>query len=195
MPGDRRRGRGALPSPRVGRKSRWATGGPRWMAIPDARFGGGGTELGLQTASLTSIADLAGHSRVGRSARSLTHLVAPRLPAPAAWTGLPGRRSVLVGAEDVRRRAGVADRRGRIEIAQGDGELAIREEAFHVVDPLGAGLDIDQPSKRAALDAVRRQLIGVGIRRDTGSGSAMSWGSVASSRGRSDGPVDSGAGD
>jgi hypothetical protein len=32
--GATRRGRGALPSPRVGRKSRRATGGPRWMAIP-----------------------------------------------------------------------------------------------------------------------------------------------------------------
>jgi hypothetical protein len=31
--GATRRGRGALPSPRVGRKSRRATGGPRWMAI------------------------------------------------------------------------------------------------------------------------------------------------------------------
>src|SRR5207342_248326 len=38
--GDRRRGRGALPSPRVGRMSRRATGGPRWMAIPACRKAG-----------------------------------------------------------------------------------------------------------------------------------------------------------
>src|SRR3954463_13247698 len=31
-----RRGRGALPSPRVGRTSRRVTGGPRWMTV--ARF-------------------------------------------------------------------------------------------------------------------------------------------------------------
>src|SRR6187551_1226936 len=34
-PTGNRRGRGALPSPRVGRMSRRATGGPRWMAIRD----------------------------------------------------------------------------------------------------------------------------------------------------------------
>src|SRR5687768_12632012 len=45
-----RRGRGALPSPRVGRRSRRATGGLRWMAITASNRG---TELGLQTASLT----------------------------------------------------------------------------------------------------------------------------------------------
>ena len=39
MTGDRRRGRGALPSPRVGRMSRRATGGPRWMAISEVHFG------------------------------------------------------------------------------------------------------------------------------------------------------------
>jgi hypothetical protein len=39
--GATRRGRGALPSPRVGRKSRRATGGPRRMAIPARRFGAG----------------------------------------------------------------------------------------------------------------------------------------------------------
>ena len=39
MAGDRRRGRGALPSPRVGRMSRRATGGPRWMAIPVGAVG------------------------------------------------------------------------------------------------------------------------------------------------------------
>ena len=40
--GNRRRGRGALPSPRVGRMSRRATGGPRWMAIPDRPQGRAG---------------------------------------------------------------------------------------------------------------------------------------------------------
>jgi hypothetical protein len=39
--GATRRGRGALPSPRVGRKSRRATGGPRRMAIPARSFGAG----------------------------------------------------------------------------------------------------------------------------------------------------------
>ena len=45
-------GAGALPSPRVGRMSRRATGGPRWMAIA-APLRRCGTELGLQAASLT----------------------------------------------------------------------------------------------------------------------------------------------
>jgi hypothetical protein len=49
--GATRRGRGALPSPRVGRKSRRATGGPDGWPSPSAQVGG--TELGLQTASLT----------------------------------------------------------------------------------------------------------------------------------------------
>jgi hypothetical protein len=50
--GATRRGRGALPSPRVGRMSRRATGGPRRMAIGRRREPAV-TELGLQTASLT----------------------------------------------------------------------------------------------------------------------------------------------
>jgi len=108
-----------------------------------------------------TVVDLAGHSGVGRSARSLMHFECAR-------SRRNGRGLVLVGAEDVRRRAGVADRRGRIEVTQRDRVFAIREEAFHVVDPLGAGLDVDHPPKRAALDAVRRQLIGVGLRRNDG---------------------------
>src|SRR5439155_26884993 len=47
-----RRGRGALPSPRVGRMNRRATGGQRWMAITASNRG---TELGLQAASLARI--------------------------------------------------------------------------------------------------------------------------------------------
>src|ERR1044071_9729700 len=42
-------GKGALPSPRVGRMSRRVTGGLRWMAIA-VPFRRGGTELGLQAA-------------------------------------------------------------------------------------------------------------------------------------------------
>ena len=93
-----------------------------------------GTELGLQTASLTPRAD-------GASAN------------PVAGAVL-----VLVGAEDVRRRAGVADRRRRLEVAQGDRHLAVGEQALDVVDALAARLDLDQAPERAALDAVRRQV-------------------------------------
>ena len=70
---------------------------------------------------------------------------------------------VLVGAEDVGGDARVADRRRGLEVAEGDRDLAVREEALHVVDPLGAHLHVDQAPKRAALDAVRRQVKGVDI--------------------------------
>jgi hypothetical protein len=55
------------------------------------------------------------------------------------------------------------------EVAERDErDLAIREEALHVVDPLGAHLHVDQAPKRAALDAVRRQVKGVELERDDG---------------------------
>ena len=76
------------------------------------------------------------------------------------------RRSVLVGAEDVGGDARVADRRRGLEVSEGDRDLAVREEALHVVDPLVAHLDVDQAPERAALDAVRRQVKGVGLGRD-----------------------------
>jgi hypothetical protein len=50
--GATRRGRGALPSPRVGRTSRRATGGPDGW--PSATAQAAVTELGLQIASLTT---------------------------------------------------------------------------------------------------------------------------------------------
>jgi hypothetical protein len=90
--------RGALPSPRVGRKSRRATDGPRWMAIPDAPRRGG-TELGLQTA----LADVFPGSCVKRAACSAIFRYGTRVPpvntlSPLQWVSLnnlerPARRT------------------------------------------------------------------------------------------------------
>jgi len=77
-------------------------------------------------------------------------------------------RTVLVGAEDVQRDAAVADRGRGLEVAQGDRDLTVRQQAFHVIDPFRTGLDIDETAECAALDTVRRQVIGVGLRRDDG---------------------------
>ena len=91
----------------------------------------------------------------------LTDRLADVVPLARAVAG-----TVRVGAEAVRRDARVADGRRRLEVAQGDRHLAVGEQALHVVDAFGAGLDVDQAAKRAALDAVRRQVIGVGLGRD-----------------------------
>ena len=66
-------------------------------------------------------------------------------------------RSVLVGAEDVRGRARVADRQAAIHIAQGDRHPAVREQALDLVHAFPRAVEGDQPPVRAALDAVRRQ--------------------------------------
>ena len=123
--------------------SRRATDGPRWMAIPVAPQGVGGTELGLQTASLTLATDLAPphaggdvQSSSGRKMCGATH---------ALQIGVAASRS-----------------------PRGIGTLRSGIEAFHVVDPLGTDLHVDQAPKRAALDAVRRQVKGVGLGRDDG---------------------------
>ena len=64
-------------------------------------------------------------------------------------------RSVLVGAEDVRRDAGVADRNGRLEVAQGDRHAPVGIEALHVEHAIRARVDLDQPAEGAPLDPVR----------------------------------------
>src|SRR6476469_10896776 len=120
--------------------SRRATGGQRWMAIPTARA----------------------------SARWDRTRLTGRL-ADTPTTGPGSRRaagSVLVGTEDVWRDAGVADRRRGLQVAQGDRDLPVGEQALHVVDAISPGLDIDQAPERAALDPMRRQVIGVWLRRD-----------------------------
>jgi len=71
--------------------------------------------------------------------------------------------SVLVGAEDVRRRARVADAHGRIEIPDRDRDLAIRVEALHVVDALPSSVDLDQTTERAAADPVGGEPVRIGV--------------------------------
>ena len=138
----------------------------RRMAIPSARFGAAGDRT------------------------RLTDRLADVVPLARASAGL-----VLVGAEDVRRDAGVADGRCGLEVAQGDRHLAVREQALHVVDPLGPGLDVDQAAKRAALDAVRRQVIGVGLGRDDREGQSHDGGVQPRSGVRRVSPLDSGGRD
>ena len=70
----------------------------------------------------------------------------------------PIASSVLVGPEDVWRRARVADRRGRLEVAQGDRHPALRKEALDLVDPFVAGRDRDQPAVGAAADPALGQV-------------------------------------
>jgi hypothetical protein len=104
---------------------------------------GRGTELGLQAALPT------------------LPLVVQPLDAPRASfrthserdsARVRGGESVLVGAKDRARRAGVADRTGRLEIAQRDRDDPIREEALDVVDRVGPVLDRDHAPKGAAPD-------------------------------------------
>src|SRR6187401_3470840 len=108
------------------------------------------------------------HLRTRPPQKNKAHTVATTVQMPSATTTPRVTRSVLVGSEDVRCDARVADRRRCLEVAEGDRDLAIREEALHVVDPLGTYLHVDQAPKRAALDAVRRQVKGVELGRDDG---------------------------
>ena len=151
--GATRRGRGALPSPRVGRMSRRVTGGLRWMAIRRDASRGDRTRLTDRLADTstsprrrdprhrsdprdrqrggarvhdTAACGSACWSRSFAGSRSLSALRSDRRE-----TG----RLVLVGAERVRRRAGVADRRGRLEVAEGDRHAAVRQQALDVVQP------------------------------------------------------------
>src|SRR3954447_1158472 len=86
-------------------------------------------------------------------------------PFRAAMEGA-GRCSVFVRAEDVRGDARVADRGRRLEVAERDRDLPIRVEALDVVHTVRTHLDVDQAPERTALDAMRRQVEGVGLVRD-----------------------------
>ena len=96
----------------------------------------------------------------------------------------PWLPSILVGPEDVRGDASVADGHRGFEVAQGDRDLAIREQALHVVHALALDLDIDQAAERAALDAMRGEVNASAEGGTTGSCSAMG-GSDLVPRGRS----------
>ena len=93
-----------------------------------------------------------------------------RIRKTASSPGVEGqivaRMSVLVGAERVRRGAGVADRRSGFEVAQGDRHTAIRQQALDVVHPVVAGLDLDQAAERAPLDSLGREPIRLRVRWD-----------------------------
>ena len=87
-----------------------------------------------------------------------------RLADIAAGSGVSVRRSVLVRAERVRRRAGVADRRGRFEVAEGDRNTAVGQEALDVVYAVRSGIDLDETPERAPLDPLGGEPIGLRIR-------------------------------
>jgi len=134
--------------------SRRATGGPRWMAIRD------GASRRDRTRLTDGLADASTASRQPRRCvglRSARSEGTPRRHPPEV--------SVLVRAERVGRRAGVADRRRRLEMAEGDRHAAVREEALHVVQPVGAALELDEAAERATLDPLRRQSVRVDVRR------------------------------
>ena len=82
----------------------------------------------------------------------------PPTDRPRPAPGRPARRaSVLVGPEDPRRGAGVADRQRALQVAQGHRQGAVREEAVHVVGPLAAPVDGRDAAERAALDPRGRE--------------------------------------
>ena len=122
-----------------------------------------GTELGLQTASLT-------HTSAPMASRAIR----PQRLGGRAQRQVEGRRDQsssgrkMWGAVQALQ-IGVADSRSP---ERGSGP-AVRVEALDVVDPLAPDLHVDQPPECAALDPVRRQVVGVGLGRDDGSGRAM----------------------
>jgi len=97
----------------------------------------------------------------------LAPVLASALPSTALRRALVTPQVlVFVGAERVRRGAGVADRGGRFEVAEGDRHAAVRQQALHVVHPVRAGLDLDQAPERAPLDPLGREPIRLRIRGD-----------------------------
>lgn len=93
--------------------------------------------------------------------------------------------SVLVGSEDVGRRAGVADRGRRLEVAEGERSAPIRIEALDDVEALAGPAEVADPPERAAPDPLRRE----GLRQRVGrvggerEGHGPSLGSSATSTG------------
>src|SRR6476620_10145466 len=74
---------------------------------------------------------------------------------------------VLVGTEDVRGRAGVADRSRGLEVTEGERHLALGVEALDLVHPLVGRVDRDEPAERAAPDALVGEAVGLALgRRD-----------------------------
>ena len=55
----------------------------------------------------------------------------------------------------MRRRAGVTDRGGRVEVTERDRDAAVGEEALDVVDAVRARVDLDQAAEGAAPDSLR----------------------------------------
>jgi hypothetical protein len=86
----------------------------------------------------------------------------------AALLAYARRRSVLVRAESVRGRAGVADRGGRIEVAERDRHTAVGEQAFDVIDAVRPGIDLDQAAERAAPDPLRGEPVCLRVGIDNG---------------------------
>ena len=93
---------------------------------------------------------------------AVTGVVAAALAAAVAGRLGDGRwPSVLVGAEDMGRGAGVADRRCSLKIAQGDRDLALGEETLDVVHALGPAVDLHETPEGASPDACFGKSIGL----------------------------------
>ena len=75
------------------------------------------------------------------------------VPSPAGSTGMT-----------------VADRRRRVEVAEGDRHAAIRQQAFDVIQTIGPDLDLDEPPERAALDPLRGEAVRIGVGLDNRQG-------------------------
>ena len=162
LDGATRRGRGALPSPRVGRMSRRATGGPRWMAIRD----------GASRSDKTRLTDRLADTSPLRPRLSADPTNALERPRWSAWNGHRGRGpSAAAGQSSSGRNVWGAVQALQIgaaefEVAEGDRHAAVRQQALHVVHPVRAGLDLDQAPERAPLDPLGREPIRLRIRGD-----------------------------
>ena len=109
---------------------------------------------------------------------------APCRRSPARAGARRGRPSVLVGPEDPRRRAGVADRERALHVAQRHRQGAVREEAVDVVGPLATPVDGRDAAERAALDPRGRAGTAPGVGATVGSAKAMGSTSSMRSAGR-----------
>jgi hypothetical protein len=133
----------ALPSPRVGRMSRRATGGQRWMIVA-------ATQVAVQNSAY-------------RPARRLTVSLGKPVYVPARFRTravLPS--SGLVRPEDVIGGARAAHRGARFEVAERQRESPIRVEARHFVNAAARIVDPTQAPKSAAPVSRRRMRSGYG---------------------------------
>jgi len=66
------------------------------------------------------------------------------------------------------RGTGVADRGGRVEVAERDRNASVGEQALDVVDPIGAPVDLDEAAEGATPDPLRGEPVCLRVGFDDG---------------------------